>query len=374
MKTIVVSAVNLVEGGTLTILKECLAYLSTLAQGGGGKHYRIIAIVYDKNLAYYPNIDYIETSWPKKRWINRCWFEYVSLNKISKQIGEIDLWLSLHDTTPRVQARRQAVYCHNSFMFYKWKMHDWLFAPTIAAFALLTKKAIYRPNIYRNDYLVVQQEWFRQGLSCAFSFSKDKIIVAPPELQQQLPSVSCDIDPAEPFTFIYAASPNSHKNFECICRAVQIIEQNHPDREFKVEITVQGTENKYAQWLYRHWGAGKCKNLHFIGFQQRDHLLERYERSHCLIFPSKIETWGLPISEFSALHRPMLLADLPYAHETAAGAAQVAYFSPDNAEQLASMMTKLIQKNYSFLFKQPAIHYQSPVAQNWAELFQKLLQ
>ena len=56
MKTIVISAVNLRKGGTLTILRNCLEYLSTLAQTG---EYRIVALVHRKELALYPVIVYI---------------------------------------------------------------------------------------------------------------------------------------------------------------------------------------------------------------------------------------------------------------------------------------------------------------------------
>ena len=58
-KTIVVSAVNLRKGGTLTILRNCLEYLSTLAQTGD---YRIVALVHKKELAFYPGIEYIEST------------------------------------------------------------------------------------------------------------------------------------------------------------------------------------------------------------------------------------------------------------------------------------------------------------------------
>ena len=54
-------------------------------------------------------------------------------------------------------------------------------------------------------------------------------------------------------------------------------------------------------------------------------MYEKYNKIDCLIFPSKLETWGLPISEFMAFDKPMLIADLPYAHETAAGAKYVAF-------------------------------------------------
>lgn len=45
-KTIVVSAVSLRKGGTLTILQDCLCYLSALAADG---NYRVIALVHKEN-------------------------------------------------------------------------------------------------------------------------------------------------------------------------------------------------------------------------------------------------------------------------------------------------------------------------------------
>ena len=113
-KTMVVSAVNWNVGGTLTILRDCVDYLSKLAERGS---YRIVAIVFDKNLALYPNIEYIETQWPKKRWTHRLWYEYRSMKAISEKLSPVYLWLSLHDTTPNVVAVSRAVYFHNPFPF-----------------------------------------------------------------------------------------------------------------------------------------------------------------------------------------------------------------------------------------------------------------
>ncbi|WP_166332745.1 glycosyltransferase [Sphingobacterium chungjuense] len=365
-KTIVISAVNLVEAGTLTILKDCLSYLSTLASDPA---YRIIAIVYDKELAKYPDIEYIETRWPKKRWINRLWYEYISLKTISKQIGSIDLWFSLHDTTPSVIAKRRAVYCHNTYAFYNRKMHDWLFSPKIAAISAFTKY-IYRTNIYENSFLVVQQVWFRKAMSAMFDFDEKRIIVAPPEHEKQLPISNLENTSDDVFRFIYAASPNSHKNFEVLCEAAEILEKRGIEN-FRIRITVKGDENAYAKWLFKNWGH--LKTLHFGGFVNRQQLFEIYANSQCMIFPSKVESWGLPISEFALFEKPMLLADLPYTHETAAGSLSVAFFDPENPGFLAKQIEKLIQGDHSFLKAVPDIQATEPVAHSWAALFKTLL-
>lgn len=64
-KTIVVSAVSLRKGGTLTILQDCLCYLSALAADG---NYRVIALVHKRELADYPHIEYIEMPDVIKGW------------------------------------------------------------------------------------------------------------------------------------------------------------------------------------------------------------------------------------------------------------------------------------------------------------------
>ena len=150
MKKIVISAVNLKVGGTLAILRDCLRHLSGLAATG---EYQVIALVYDRKVADYPHIEYIELKWPKKNWFNRLWCEYVAMRKISVRLAPVYLWLSLHDTTPNVKAQRRAVYCHNSFPFYRWKMKEILFAPRIVLFSLFSKYA-YRINIHRNSYIL----------------------------------------------------------------------------------------------------------------------------------------------------------------------------------------------------------------------------
>lgn len=150
-KTIVVSAVNIRKGGTLTILRGCLEYLSSLPC----EEYRVVALVHKRSLADYRNIEYIEIPTTVKSWFRRLWCEYVTMYGISKKLQPVDLWLSLHDTTPRVVAKRQAVYCQTSFPFLKVKIEDLRFDPKIVLFSLFTRFA-YQINVHRNKYLIVQ--------------------------------------------------------------------------------------------------------------------------------------------------------------------------------------------------------------------------
>lgn len=370
MKTIVISAVNLVEAGTLAILRDCLQYLSTITKSG---EYRIVALVHTRELADFAGIEYIETQWPKKRWVNRIWFEYVSMKKISRQLAPVYLWFSLHDTSPNVIAERRAVYCHSPFVFYKWKWKELFWTPKIVLFALFTKY-IYGINIHKNRHIVVQQDWFRKGMLEMFMLDNNSVIVAPPPASKTLKQVvakDCGITFPD-YSFIYAASPNSHKNFEVICKAVEDLETRYGNQNFKVYITVKGDENAYARWLYKNWG-NRFESLVFVGFLSKDILLDYYQKCDCLIFPSKVETWGLPVSEFAAFDKPMLLADVPYAYETAGGSQKTAFFVPTDYKELSRRMHQLIHDENSFLKSVPKKEIEKPVVESWKGLFDMLL-
>lgn len=367
MKTIVVSAVNLNTGGPLTILRDCLRYLSDFAEK---ENYRVVALVHKKELASFPNIEYVELAWSKKAWILRLWCEYVTMRKISKRLSPVTLWLSLHDATPCVIAERRAVYCHASFPFYHWKMRECFFSPKVVLFSLFLKY-IYQINIHRNAYVIVQQEWFRREFIRLFHLKEDEIIVAPPEYKQ-VDWKMTEKQASGDFSFLYATSSNSHKNIECLCEATRLLQEWMPDAKFKVYLTVKGNENAYAKWLYKHWGKN-IPSLQFVGFLSREQLHGYYDSCDCLVFPSKLETWGLPITEFAVLGKPMLLSDLPYAHETAKGCKGVAFFNPDQPKELAEKMGKLIQGEQSFLTNIEKTEVKNPKAESWEALFKTLL-
>lgn len=365
MKTIVISAVNIRRGGTLTILRDCLSHLSSVAEANG---WRIVAIVHRRDLCEYPHIEYIELPHVATSWFKRLWCEYQTMHTISKQLAPIDLWFSLHDTTPRVEAARQAVYCQTSFPFLRWRFRDLRFDPKIVIFALFTRFA-YLINIRRNRFLVVQTEWLRKGFSAMFSLPEERFIVAPPERGVSGKRAFCESGAVR--EFCYAAIADCHKNFELLCEAATLLEREIGPERFRVTVTLGGGENRYAKWIYERWGG--VRSINFAGYMTREQLYACYEKSDCLVFPSRVETWGLPISEFAAYGKPMLLADLPYAHETAAGHPMAAFFNPNDAAELKEKMKALVEGRHEQLAPVPTVKIEEPIARDWQTLFDQLL-
>ena len=362
MKHLVISAVNIRKGGTLTVLRDCLRYLS------GRPELRVTALVHKRELCDFPGIDYIEIPWSIDGWGKRLKCEYVTMKGISEKLQPVDLWLSLHDTTPNVVAKSQAVYCQTSFPFLKVRLRDFFMDKKIPLFALFTKYA-YKKNVHRNDYLIVQQNWLREGFSKMLRVDRKKFVVAPPKFVNPDFEDTSDAEPVP--MFLYPAIADCHKNFEDLCKAADRLEKKLGSNAFKVVITVDGTENKYAAWLRKRWGH--VASIDFHGYMSKEDLYAHYGKAACLVFPSRVETWGLPISEFKPSGKPMILADLPYAHESASGAERVAFFKISDIDGLVRQMRLVISGKISNFVRIIPSTPEAPFAPDWETVFSLLL-
>jgi len=357
---IVISAINFTVGGPLSILQDCLSYL----QAHCLDDYRVVALVHDKKLL--DNVDGIETiEYPQsvRSYFYRMYYEYFYFNKLSKTLKPY-LWLSLHDMTPAVKADIRAVYCHNPAPFYKMGLNQILLEPTFTLFNIFYRY-IYKINIKKNDYVIVQQNWLRNEFKKIFKVNS--VIVAYPNIQD-IPAQLVSPDRGA-YQFFFPTLPRFFKNIEVIIDAVKILNQQQ-GRDFEVVITIDGSENKYAQQIVEK--GALIKNIKFIGRVDRERVFELYGQSNCLIFPSKLETWGLPITEFKQFNKPMLVADLPYAYETVGDYQEVSFFDPEDPSLLADMMQNLMNGNILFSGNK-ATQVDTPFTKSWAELFDLLL-
>lgn len=358
VKKIVVSAINLSEGGALSILKECLGYLSSNLS----KEYEIIALVNNKDLFDYQDIKYYVFPRSKKSWLARLYYEYIYFYGFSKKLKPY-LWLSLHDITPNVKSDIRAVYCHNPSPFYKLSFKDVYLDFRFALFNLLYRY-LYLINIKKNDFVVVQQDYLRKEFMQLTEVGK--IVVAHPSIKQE---TKINFAPGIENIFFYPALPRVFKNFEVICRASEILLKQGVDN-FQVIFTISGNENRYAKYIRSSFKL--IENIKFLGIQSRDNVFKIYNSASCVIFPSRLETWGVPITETKIFLKPIFLADLEYAHETIGNYDKVKFFNPDDPDQLALLMKDMIDKKINFQITE-ASKINPPFAQDWKQLFDILL-
>ena len=367
-KTIVLSGINLIEGGPLTIYEDCLRCVEKYFL----ENYEIVALVHNRELfsEFDSKIKFIEFMDSKKSYLKRFYYEYFYFKRLSKKLKPY-LWFSLHDMTPNVVTDKRAVYCHNPIIFYDVKRKDVINEFKMFMFSRFYKY-IYKINIKKNNFVVVQQDWIRKRFKKIFKIKN--VVVAHPNVVIDDSNNNYKNTKIVKNSFLYPSFPRIFKNFEVICKAVEILENKNIEN-FKVYLTIDGSENIYSKKIVEKYGRLKC--IEFIGLQTRENLMKYYSKIETVIFPSKLETWGLPISEAKAFGKNIILADLEYAHETLGTYEKVMFFGPDNAEKLAEKIEMLINddenmKNIEFdgNFEK---NIEKPFCKNWKELFDILL-
>jgi len=367
-KHVVISAVNFSEGGPLTVLLESLdaaaQYLPV--------EWKITALVHRKELISNPRINTLAFPHSKRSWLTRLWLEWVEFDRLSKSIKP-DLWLSLHDITPRVHARRQAVYCHNPSPFHKLTWRDAWLDPTFALFNLLYGR-LYGAFISRNHTVVVQQAWLRQ--SFRLLYGHPNIVVAYPTKPYVVsPAIrshpgSYSSDKARQLVLLYPALPRVFKNVEVICEAMKLLPPSIIGH-LELRLTLSGVENPYARYLHQRFSS--VPGIRFIGRLNREQMAEEYRACDVVVFPSRLETWGLPITEAKSLNKPLLVADLPFAHETVGNYSAVSFLPATHAPAWAKVFEQLVGGRYSFGVQDLSVP-DEPFAADWPQLWRLLTQ
>ena len=367
-KIIIISGINFFEGGPLTILKDNLKF----ANDHLSTNYEVVALVHRIELfnsVELSKINFIEFPRSRDSYLIRLYFEYFYFKKLSKKWKPY-VWFSLHDITPNVCAEIRVVYCHNPTPFKNISIIDLYIQPTIFFFSLFYK-LLYRVNIKKNDFVIVQQIWLKKEFINLFGLKNNSVLVCYPEYKK-LEGISRKEDKSlndnnNVFTFFYPALARPFKNFEVIGEAIKVLEKNGIDN-FQVIITIKGDENNYAKHIYKKYSS--LKKLQFVGMLSFNEVDVYYKKADALLFPSTLETWGLPITEFKSHGKPIILSNLPYAFETLGEYGKGCFFDPLDENDLAEKMASLVSGNLQF---DKTSKMDEEVLIGWSDLYNEIL-
>ena len=360
MKRVVISATSSTEGGPLTVLDEMLRAAERIFDAS----WEIIVLVHNKGLITSQRAKIIEIPLVRKSWFVRLYYEWFGYYKISKKFPP-DLWVALNDMTPRVSSARQVVYCHNATPFYSVALEEAKLEPKLLLFSFVYKYA-YAHRIHNNYAVVVQQNWLRKAFFDIFHHRN--IVVAHPVASEGKLGGG-EIGKENLTIFLYPTFPRVFKNIEIICEAIKLIPSEMRKR-IQVRITIDGTENRYSRSLIERYGRLEC--VKFIGRLDLSEVTEQYHKCQCVLFPSKLETWGLPISEGKLFGKRLLVADLPYAYEAVGTYKDVEFLPISDATAWAGAMGAILQNSWyppgNIQIDPPA-----PYAPNWDRLWEILI-
>lgn len=358
---IVISGANIEKGGPFTIYKT---FIHSISKKYPDK--QIIAFVSNNiDMPFLDNVIYEKIRFYKSFFLNKLFVEYVYYYFYSLK-HKVNLWISLNDCSPIVSSEKQIVYCHNAAPFYKFSFKDLVY-PTRIFLQSFYYNLFYIFNLNSNDYIVVQQESFKQLFFNRYKIDPAKVLVNGCNNFTLMNSHFSQINKDKKIVFIYPTSALPHKNIEVLLRAANNLEKCSSDN-FEIILTISGFENRYIKKLYSRFKH--VSQIKWVGNLTTDQLLSYYNIADALIFSSKLETWGLPISEFKQFNKPIIICNEPYALETANVYSKIKYFNSDDHIGLSNILLEFINKK-DLVFDE--VLYSNPETEYYFESIENLL-
>ena len=136
--------------------------------------------------------------------------------------------------------------------------------------------------------------------------------------------------------FFYPALAYPYKNHQLIVDALKLIDK---DLEYEVNFTIKKDTLPYVESIYEDVMSNNL-NVNFIGRTTLEETFNLYSES-VLLFPSEIETFGLPLLEARLSKCIVIALNTPFAREILEGYNNAYLF--DSVEEFANLINKVLK-------------------------------
>ena len=281
------------------------------------------------------NIKVLRFPWIKKGWGQRLYFDHFIAPKLISKY-KVDRVLSLQNIMIPHTKVYQSVFVHNALPFSEYRFS--IFKNRLLwVYQNIISRSIFS-SIRRADRVIVQTNWMRDICVEKLNINSDKVDVIPPKLEIEVNNMFL-MTKESLSTFFYPASGVFFKNHSIVIDAcLKLKEEGVTD--YKVIFTINGDENKHIEELYTRVQENQLP-VEFIGSISRDRVYDYYTNS-ILLFPSFIETVGLPLLEAQFFHSPIIAIDLEYSKSVLKDYTGANFFRSNNCAELSVIMRNYI--------------------------------
>lgn len=319
------------KGGALTILKKY--YNDALHDASNNWIFVISTPQFDES----QNVKILKYPWVKISWMHRLFFDYFYAKRIIKKNSPDEIISLQNVIIPNIDIP-QTLYLHQSLQFARKRytifenIRFWTIQNVIS-------KIIYK-SIKKADKVIVQTNWIKDACVNIVGVAETKVTVEPPTISIDVKNTYKQIGNST--CFFYPADSSTYKNHEIIVKAVDELVNNNICK-FSVIFTLKGDESRIIK-KYHKFVNEKGLPIVFVGPLDLESVYDYYSQS-ILLFPSFIETFGLPMLEARAHGSPIIASDCDFSHEVLAGYNDVKFFDPFNYKELYYQMKQSILKN-----------------------------
>ncbi|MER1984396.1 MAG: glycosyltransferase [Solibacillus sp.] len=334
---IIVFDVPASSGGALSILNEF--YLEV--KENSPKDVEWIFVLSEPFLEETSNIKVLRFPWIKNSWLHRIYFDQFVAPKLVKKY-KVDKIFSLQNVTIPRTKMKQVLYVHQPLPFvgYKFTFKEnklfWVYQN------IISRKII--ASIKKAEKTIVQTNWMKEAIVKQAGVKPNKIDIIPPTINVDIKRYFEPTDQSLR-TFFYPASASYYKNHRLIVDAVSGLTKSELVG-LNFIFTLNGDEDEHIKELYERVEKENLP-IQFIGSISKEQVFDYYTKS-ILIFPSYIETFGLPLLE-SRIHKGIILAGKTvFSCEILDGYSNVVYFDTNDSNSLLLVIRKINDINYNY--------------------------
>jgi len=308
------------SGGGLTVLRSFRDYLVKT----GTVHEWIFLTGAPKVLRPADHVQVFALPKIKRSWVRRLFFDGLTGRRLIRSLAP-DVVFSLQNTRTYGLSVPQVVYVHQPLPFQDvvnyqlWRRDE----RHLAVYQHLIGRVIRR-SIRQADRTIVQTHWMREAILEQVRIEPGRVERVAPDLEDL--SAYVDENVSDRTQFFFPTGPLSYKNLDCIeeaCRALRA----EGVTEFRVLVTSDT--------------PSPDPNITSIGQLPREEALRTLSGS-TLVFPSLVESYGLPLAEARSLGCVVLASDRSYAREVLEGYPNAYFFDPHMPKDLARLMDAVI--------------------------------
>ena len=338
MNTILINATAARCSGALTILNQ---FITHIKQNDGNSYYIFVDTNYEP-VSHFTNIKYIHidtTAWGKRIfWDNWGFKRYVQANALNPS-----LIISFQNTGVRYNENiPQLIYYHQALPLFE---KQWNFFKSQERLFFLYKylySYFVSQSIHKNVFFVVQIQSIKEAFLQRYNISSERVHVLPPEIQTiDYGKVSrVDFEDGKKH-FIYPASPHLYKNHSLLLKALHLIKKRNVTLFQMIRLHLTLSEDDVLDLSKQVHNLGVEDAIVYEGVLPFQKLLACYKSMDALLFPSYIETFGLPLLEAAGAGMCIIASDLPYVHDVIGGYEGVSYQNYEDVEAWASAIESL---------------------------------
>lgn len=200
---------------------------------------------------------------------------------------------------------------------------------TSTQFSFVVQRFLFRINRKFIGKIIVQTNIVKNGLIKSYAIEPDRIIVQPHPISLEKYQLPAKTEPNTKLKLFYPASNYEHKNHKLIIE----LDNNYrlEDLVSEIIITISDPPN-----------LRKSSIIKALGTISHQECFEYYATANCLLFPSLMESYGLPLIEAMYIGIPIIAPKLEYA-EWICGPEAI-YFDPNDVKSLYDAIYILKQK------------------------------